>query len=137
MQSTDILVLLQRLHSYSSTARSSRFSIANMFSRFIHRTKLFPFSSIIRSMASVTWFEIGSLFCAVAPSVNFLIFARAVAGIGGAGSTFISGSCFVFWPYSITVFVSVLSIIGEVTRLEDRPKLFGYVIVYFNHPYCF
>ncbi|KIM88878.1 hypothetical protein PILCRDRAFT_243404 [Piloderma croceum F 1598] len=59
-------------------------------------------------MASVTWFEIGSLFCAVAPSVNFLIFGRAVAGIGGAG-----------------IFVSVLSIIGEVTRLEDRPKLFG------------
>jgi hypothetical protein len=42
-------------------------------------------------MASVTWFEIGSLFCAVAPSVNFLIFGRAVAGIGGAGSAFISG----------------------------------------------
>jgi len=59
-------------------------------------------------MASVTWFEIGSLFCAVAPSVNFLIFGRAVAGIGGAG-----------------IFVSVLSIIGEITRLEDRPKLFG------------
>ena len=40
-------------------------------------------------MASVTWFEIGSLFCAVAPSVNFLIFGRAVAGIGGAGSKYI------------------------------------------------
>jgi len=56
----------------------------------------------------VLWFEIGSLFCGVAPSVNFLIFGRAVAGFGGAG-----------------IFVSVLSIIGEITRLEDRPKLFG------------
>jgi hypothetical protein len=39
-------------------------------------------------MAAVTVFEIGSLFCAVAPSVNFLIFGRAVAGMGGAGSKF-------------------------------------------------
>ena len=91
MQDTDIL--LQRPHSYLSTARSSRFSTANMFSRFIHQTKLCsPFHLlIIRSLVSVTWFEIGSLFCAVAPSVNFLIFGRAVAGMGGAGSTFISG----------------------------------------------
>jgi MFS family permease len=59
-------------------------------------------------MASVLWFEIGSLFCGVAPSVNFLIFGRAVAGFGAAG-----------------IFVSILSIIGEITRLEDRPKLFG------------
>jgi MFS family permease len=35
----------------------------------------------------VFWFELGSLFCAVAPSVKFLIFGRAVAGMGGAGST--------------------------------------------------
>jgi hypothetical protein len=42
--------------------------------------------SIFRSMASVTWFEVGSLFCGVAPSVKFLIFGRAVAGIGAAGS---------------------------------------------------
>ncbi|PBK58679.1 hypothetical protein ARMSODRAFT_1034428, partial [Armillaria solidipes] len=30
-------------------------------------------------------FEIGSLFCAVAPSVNFLIFGRAFAGVGASG----------------------------------------------------
>jgi MFS family permease len=59
-------------------------------------------------MASVLWFEIGSLFCGVATTVNFLIFGRAVAGFGAAG-----------------IFVSILSIIGEITRLEDRPKLFG------------
>ena len=37
---------------------------------------------------SVVWFEIGSLFCGVATSVNFLIFGRAVAGLGGAGSEY-------------------------------------------------
>ncbi|EUC63014.1 MFS toxin efflux pump protein (AflT), putative [Rhizoctonia solani AG-3 Rhs1AP] len=53
-------------------------------------------------------FEIGSLFCAVAPSAEFLIFGRAVAGTGAAG-----------------IFISILSIIAQVTRLEDRPLLFG------------
>ncbi|KAB5591533.1 Major facilitator (MFS1) transporter-like protein [Ceratobasidium theobromae] len=68
------------------------------------------------SIASTKWvyltavilFEIGSLFCAVAPNMEFLIFGRAVAGAGGAG-----------------IFVAVLSIIAQVTRLEQRPVLFG------------
>ncbi|BGP04230.1 hypothetical protein JCM10049v2_000028 [Rhodotorula toruloides] len=53
-------------------------------------------------------FELGSLVCAVAKNVDVLIFGRAFAGCGAAG-----------------IFVSCLSIIAEVTRLEDRPKLFG------------
>lgn len=57
---------------------------------------------------AITVFEIGSLLCAVAVNVEMLIFARAFAGCGAAG-----------------IFVSVLSIIAEVTRLEDRPKLLG------------
>ncbi|QRW26487.1 major facilitator superfamily transporter [Rhizoctonia solani] len=59
-------------------------------------------------VAAVLIFEIGSLFCAVAPSAEFLIFGRAVAGTGAAG-----------------IFISILSIIAQVTRLEDRPLLFG------------
>jgi len=59
-------------------------------------------------IAAVVIFEIGSLFCAVAPSAEFLIFGRAVAGTGAAG-----------------IFISILSIIAQVTRLEDRPLLFG------------
>ncbi|BGP57253.1 hypothetical protein JCM8202_002830 [Rhodotorula sphaerocarpa] len=59
-------------------------------------------------IAAITIFEIGSLLCAVAVNVQMLIFARAFAGCGAAG-----------------IFVSVLSIIAEVTRLEDRPKLLG------------
>jgi hypothetical protein len=48
-------------------------------------------------MAAVTIFEIGSLFCGVAPTVNFLIFGRAVAGMGGAGSKPFSISRFAFF----------------------------------------
>ena len=36
-------------------------------------------------LISIGIFELGSLFCAIAPSVNFLIFGRAVAGFGAAG----------------------------------------------------
>ncbi|KAK4052237.1 hypothetical protein OIO90_004459 [Microbotryomycetes sp. JL221] len=57
---------------------------------------------------ALTVFEIGSVICAAAPNVHVLIFGRAVAGVGAAG-----------------IFVSVLSIIADVTRLEDRPKLLG------------
>lgn len=56
----------------------------------------------------ITVFEIGSLFCAVAWNMEFLIFGRAVAGVGAAG-----------------IFTSILTIIARVTRLQDRPALFG------------
>jgi MFS family permease len=77
-------------------------------------------------LVSIAIFEIGSLICAVAPSckvfllmfeyekktshflVNVLIFGRAVAGVGAAG-----------------IFTSILAIIAEVTRLEDRPIMLG------------
>ncbi|BGP44235.1 hypothetical protein JCM10450v2_000046 [Rhodotorula kratochvilovae] len=59
-------------------------------------------------LAAILLFELGSLVCAVSTSVEVLIFGRAFAGVGAAG-----------------IFVSVLSIIAEATRLEDRPKLFG------------
>ncbi|KAI5476421.1 MFS transporter, partial [Pseudohyphozyma bogoriensis] len=59
-------------------------------------------------LLSISLFEIGSLICGVAPNVDVLIFGRAFAGCGAAG-----------------IFVSCLSIIADVTRLEDRPKLLG------------
>ncbi|KZT62115.1 ABC transporter [Calocera cornea HHB12733] len=59
-------------------------------------------------ITAITIFELGSLICGVAPNVNVLIFGRAFAGIGAAG-----------------IFVSILSIIAQITRLEDRPMLFG------------
>ena len=36
-------------------------------------------------LVSIAIFELGSLFCAISPSVNFLIFGRAVAGFGATG----------------------------------------------------
>ncbi|KAM0793803.1 hypothetical protein ACM66B_001219 [Microbotryomycetes sp. NB124-2] len=59
-------------------------------------------------IVAITLFEIGSVVCAAAPNVNVLIFGRAFAGVGAAG-----------------IFVAVLAIIADVTRLEDRPKLLG------------
>jgi len=59
-------------------------------------------------MGAIVIFEIGSLLCGVAPSMKVLILGRAVAGMGGAG-----------------LFVSILSIIAQITRLQDRPILFG------------
>jgi len=59
-------------------------------------------------ITAITIFELGSLICGVSPNVNVLIFGRAFAGVGAAG-----------------IFVSILSIIAQITRLEDRPLLFG------------
>ncbi|KZW04065.1 ABC transporter [Exidia glandulosa HHB12029] len=59
-------------------------------------------------LVSITIFEIGSLICGVAKSMEVLIFGRAFAGVGAA-----------------CIFVSVLSIISEITRLKDRPVLMG------------
>lgn len=46
-------------------------------------------------------FELGSLLCAVAPSVNVLIFGRAVAGLGGAG-----------------IWVSIMAITARVSHIS-------------------
>ncbi|GAA5974356.1 hypothetical protein JCM11641_005232 [Rhodosporidiobolus odoratus] len=59
-------------------------------------------------LVAIFLFELGSLICGVAQDVNVLIFGRAVAGCGAAG-----------------IFVACLSIIADVTKLEDRPKLLG------------
>ncbi|GAA5880175.1 hypothetical protein JCM8547_006579 [Rhodosporidiobolus lusitaniae] len=59
-------------------------------------------------LVAILLFEIGSIICAVAKNVDILIFGRAFAGCGAAG-----------------IFIAVLSIIADCTRLEDRPKLLG------------
>ncbi|KAG8832129.1 hypothetical protein FRC17_001962 [Serendipita sp. 399] len=71
------------------------------------KTRLTPNVQLLYLFVIAT-FEIGSLFCAVAWNMPFLIFGRAVAGVGAAG-----------------IFISILTIISRVTRLEDRPVLFG------------
>ncbi|CCA75873.1 probable DHA14-like major facilitator; ABC transporter, partial [Serendipita indica DSM 11827] len=53
-------------------------------------------------------FEAGSLICALAPSMNILIFGRAVQGAGSSG-----------------IFTSILVIFAQITKLETRPLLMG------------
>ncbi|EKM52461.1 uncharacterized protein PHACADRAFT_211715 [Phanerochaete carnosa HHB-10118-sp] len=57
---------------------------------------------------SIIVFEVGSVLCGAAPSMEVLILGRAVAGCGAAGITICS-----------------IATIATFTRLEDRPALFG------------
>ncbi|KAF7318473.1 Major facilitator transporter-like protein [Mycena chlorophos] len=59
-------------------------------------------------LVAVTIFEVGSLVCGVAPNVNALIAGRAVSGLGAGG-----------------MLTSMIQVIAQVTRLEDRPRLMG------------
>ncbi|GAA6063261.1 hypothetical protein JCM10212_004995 [Sporobolomyces blumeae] len=59
-------------------------------------------------LSSIVVFEVGSAVCGGAHNVDTLIVGRAVSGVGAAG-----------------IFVSILSIIAQVTLLEKRPALFG------------
>lgn len=54
----------------------------------------------------IVMFEIGSLVCAVAPSMNVLIFGRALQGVGGGGG-----------------FTTVITIVAEIAQLSVRPIL--------------
>ncbi|KAJ7141793.1 ABC transporter [Mycena crocata] len=68
--------------------------------------RIFPAKWVLVSAIAI--FEIGSLLCGVSQNVNQLIAGRAVSGVGAAG-----------------LFVAMIQIISQATRLEDRPKLFG------------
>ncbi|KAJ7120201.1 major facilitator superfamily domain-containing protein [Mycena epipterygia] len=68
--------------------------------------RIFPAKWVL--VSAITIFEIGSLVCGVAQNVDMLIAGRAVSGLGAAG-----------------IFVAMIQIISQATRLEDRPKLFG------------
>ncbi|GAA5961653.1 hypothetical protein JCM3765_000464 [Sporobolomyces pararoseus] len=59
-------------------------------------------------LSSIVVFEIGSAVCGSATNVYAVIVGRAISGVGAAG-----------------VFISMLSILAQVTLLHDRPKLFG------------
>jgi EmrB/QacA subfamily drug resistance transporter len=59
-------------------------------------------------LTCIILFEIGSLICGVAPNMNVLIFGRAFQGVGASG-----------------IFISILTLLSQVTRLEQRPLLFG------------
>ncbi|KZP30292.1 MFS general substrate transporter [Athelia psychrophila] len=68
--------------------------------------RIFPAKYVL--LINIFIFEAGSLLCGVSSNVNMLIAGRVVSGVGAAG-----------------MFVSMIQVIAQVTRLEDRPKLFG------------
>ncbi|KAJ7737370.1 ABC transporter [Mycena metata] len=68
--------------------------------------RIFPAKWVLVSAIAI--FELGSLVCGLADNVGQLIAGRTVSGVGAAG-----------------IFVAMIQIISQVTRLEDRPRLFG------------
>ncbi|KAJ7615653.1 ABC transporter [Mycena polygramma] len=68
--------------------------------------RIFPAKWVLVTAISI--FEIGSLVCGVSQNVDQLIAGRAVSGVGAAG-----------------MYVAMFQVVAQVTRLEDRPKLFG------------
>ncbi|KAJ7617373.1 ABC transporter [Roridomyces roridus] len=59
-------------------------------------------------IASMAIFEVGSLVSGVAQNIDQVIAGRTVSGVGAAG-----------------IYVGILQIVAQVTRLEDRPRLFS------------
>lgn len=80
-------------------------------------------------LTTIVIFEAGSLVCGLSQNVNQLIAGRVVSGMGAAGMC----ECIiliVFTPHGIcsdqkSTVVSMIQVIAQVTRLEDRPRLFG------------
>ncbi|KAF8206066.1 transporter [Mycena galopus ATCC 62051] len=68
--------------------------------------RIFPAKWVL--IATIFIFEVGSLVCALAHSMGTLIAGRTVSGLGAAG-----------------MFVAMLQVISQATRLEDRPKYMG------------
>ncbi|KAJ7473601.1 major facilitator superfamily domain-containing protein [Mycena galericulata] len=66
-------------------------------------------------VSAIAIFETGSLVCGVSQNVNQLIAGRAVSGLGAAG-----------------IFVSIIQVLSQATRLEDRPRLMGLFGVVFG-----
>ncbi|KAJ7073604.1 major facilitator superfamily domain-containing protein [Mycena amicta] len=68
--------------------------------------RIYPAKYVL--LAAIVIFEIGSLVCGVAQNVDMLIAGRTVSGVGAAG-----------------IFVGLLQVVSQATRLEDRSRLFG------------
>ncbi|KAI9566619.1 ABC transporter [Boletus coccyginus] len=66
-------------------------------------------------LIAIALFELGSLFCGIAPLADFLIFGRVFAGIGAAG-----------------ICVSVLTIMAESTEIRYRAIIFGAIGAVFS-----
>ncbi|KAJ7182964.1 ABC transporter [Mycena crocata] len=87
---------------------SSSYILAQTVFLPIHGRLLRIFAAKWMLTAGIVLFEVGSLVCGVAQNVEQLIAGRTVSGIGAA-----------------SIFVSIIQVISQATRLEDRPRLFG------------
>ncbi|KAF9064538.1 transporter [Rhodocollybia butyracea] len=68
--------------------------------------RIFPAKWVF--ISAIVIFELGSLVCGVAQNVGQLIAGRTVSGVGASG-----------------IFVGILQITSQSTRLEDRARLFA------------
>ncbi|KAJ7078002.1 ABC transporter [Mycena belliarum] len=68
--------------------------------------RIFPAKWVL--ISAIATFEIGSLVCGVAQNAGQLIAGRTVSGVGAAG-----------------IFVAMLQVVSQATRLEDRSNLFS------------
>ncbi|KAJ6453837.1 ABC transporter [Mycena vitilis] len=87
---------------------SDSYLLAQTVFLLIHGKLLRIFSAKWVLVGGITLFGIGSLVCGVAQNVNQIIAGRTVSGMGAAA-----------------IFVSMLQVISQATRLQDRPRLFG------------
>ncbi|KAJ6585707.1 major facilitator superfamily domain-containing protein [Mycena capillaripes] len=69
--------------------------------------RIFPAKWVM--VTAIIIFEVGSLLCGVSQNVDQLIVGRTISGAGAAG-----------------IFIAMLQIVSQVTRLEDRSRLFGF-----------
>ncbi|KAJ7495444.1 ABC transporter [Mycena latifolia] len=88
---------------------SDSFILAQTVSFLIHGKLLRIFPAKWVHISGIALFGIGSLVCGLSQNVEQLIAGRVVSGIGAAA-----------------IFVSMLQIISQGTRLEQRPRLFGF-----------
>ncbi|KAJ7495343.1 major facilitator superfamily domain-containing protein [Mycena latifolia] len=68
--------------------------------------RIFPAKWVL--LVTIAIFEIGSLICGLAQNMAALIAGRTVSGLGAAG-----------------MFIALLQVLSQATRLEDRPKYMG------------
>ncbi|KAJ7684096.1 ABC transporter [Mycena polygramma] len=108
---------------------SDSYLLAQTVFLLIHGKLLRIFSAKWVLVSGITLFGIGSLVCGLAQNVNQIIAGRTVSGMGAAAicappfpSVIIRESdC----NASALEFVSMLQVISQATRLQDRPRLFG------------
>lgn len=87
-----------------------RFFITMLAANLLYSQAMFIFPAKAAIIFAVFIFELGSLICGVAPSMEVLIFGRAVAGLGAAG-----------------VFTSAIVILAEISTMQERAKYMGLI----------